>query len=284
MSTKLDRDIVFRPVPKLHWGPEQQRESLEALAGYSADEARSAISWYLVKKRSKSLGARILRVGAIGFVAAAGAIPLLAKIDWFQAGGSPFVEPIWSSVALVLAGTCVGLDHFFGFSSAWMRFLTTEMQIRRALHDFLLDWEARRAKWPDTELEANEIGAGIGQCKSFLAKVNGILAEEMDAWVQEFSAALKAIDQAAKARAETMRLGSATVTVNNGDACADGWRLSVDGGIETAHGGKSAALPDLVPGSHGVSVRGTISGKEVRAEKAFVASAGATVEVTLTLA
>lgn len=284
MNAKSDRDIVFRALPKLSWEAEQQRESLEALARYVADEASLAISWYLVKKRNKSLGARLLRVGAIGFVAAAGVIPLLAEIDWFQVDGGPVVEPIWSSVALVFAGTCVGLDHFFGFSTAWMRFLTTEVQIRRALHDFLLDWEARRAAWPGTGLSADEVEASIGQCKVFLAKVNGILAEEMDKWVQEFSAALKTIDEAARARAETMRLGAVNVTVTNGDACADGWRLSVDGGVETIHSGTSAALRDLVPGAHVVRVQGTISGKEVRAEKAFVAPAGSTVEVSLTLA
>jgi hypothetical protein len=284
MNAKSDHDIVFRLLPKLSWEPEQQRQSLESLARYVADEAGLAINWYLVKKRNKSLGARLLRVGAIGFVAAAGAIPLLAEIDWFQVDGGPIVEPIWSSLALVLAGTCVGLDHFFGFSTAWMRFLTTEMQIRRALHDYLLDWEGRRATWPDSGLSPEEVEAGIGQCKAFLSKVNGILAEEMDTWVQEFSAALKTIDEAARARAETMRLGAANLTVTNGDACADGWRLSVDGGVEAVHSGKSAAMRDLVPGPHGVRVQGTISGKEMRAEKAFVASAGSTVEVTLTLA
>jgi hypothetical protein len=35
--------------------------------------------------------------------------------------GIPVIQPAWASVALLVAAACVGLDRFFGYSTAWMR-------------------------------------------------------------------------------------------------------------------------------------------------------------------
>ena len=111
-----------------------------------------------------------------------------------------------------------------------------------------------------------------------------MLKAEMDTWVAEFSAALTDIDKAAKAQTEVMRMGAANVTVTNGEQCAAGWRLSpIHGGSEETHFGKAAALRNLVPGSHGVTVRSRIENKDVQVSTAFGVAAGqvATVELTL---
>jgi hypothetical protein len=159
------------------------------------------------------------------------------------------------------------------------------MQIRHALHDFLLDWETRRATWEGkSDPGAQEAEAGLKRCKEFLAQVNGLLKSEMDTWVTEFSAAIADIDKAAKAQAEVMRLGAANVTVTNGEQCADGWRLSVDDGAEETQRGKSAAVRNLVPGMHKVAVTGEMDGQARRAEQAFTVVAGQTASVGLTLA
>jgi SMODS and SLOG-associating 2TM effector domain 2 len=257
--------------------------SLQALADYVAHEAESAIRWYLRKKDSKRRWAQGLRFLAIFATALAGLIPLLAEI--FETDGRPDIPPAWASVALLVAAACIGLDRFFGYSTAWMRFLTTEMEIRHALHDFLLDWEgSRAAREGKSDPGPEQAAAGLRRCKEFLAKINGILKAEMDTWVTEFSAAIADIDKAAKAQAEIMRLGAANLTVSNGEQCADGWRLSIDGGAEETRRGRSAALRNVVPGAHTVSVSGAIAGQERRAEQAFTVAAGETASVELTLA
>jgi hypothetical protein len=277
------KNIEFARLPELSWEPARRGASLQAVADYVAHEAESAIGWYLRRKDSKRRWAQGLRFGAIVATGLAGLIPLLAEI-WTD-DGRPEFTPAWASVALLVAAACVGLDRFFGYSTAWMRFLTTEMEIRHALHDFLLDWETSRVgreDEPDPGPQQTE--AGLRRCKEFLAKVNGILRAEMDTWVSEFSAAIADIDKAARAQAEIMRLGAANVTVTNGDRCVDGWRLSVDGGAEETRRGKSAALRNLLPGAHAVTVSGSIDGQERRAEQAFTVTAGQTASVELTLA
>ena len=245
-------------------------------------EAEKAIAWYLHKKGAKRVRAQAYRFFAIAATALAGLIPLLAEME--ATSWIPKIAPGWASVALVVAAACVGLDRFFGYSSAWMRFLTTEMKIRHALHDFLLDWETRRAvREGADDLALDEVQVGLKRCKEFLAQLNELLKAEMDTWVAEFSAALTDIDKTAKAQAEVLRTGAATVTVTDGEQCADGWRLSVDGRAEETHRGKTAALHNLMPGAHTAIVRGKIGDKNLQAERAFsvAASQVASVEVSL---
>jgi hypothetical protein len=276
-------NIEFSPLPELSWQPAKRTESLRKVAGYVVGEAEKAIVWYLEKKTAKARRAQALRFAAIVATALAGLIPLLTEI-FATDDGKPSFAPAWASVALLVAAACVGLDRFFGYSSAWMRFLNTEMQIRHALHDFLLDWETRRSAWEDKDDPGpQEAATGLKRCKEFLAQVNELLKAEMDTWVAEFSAALSDIDKAAKAQAEVMRTGAANLTVANGEQCADGWRVSVDGGSEEVHRGKTAALRNLLSGSHTVTVRGRVTDKDLQAEAAFNVSAAqvASVEVSL---
>ena len=51
------------------------------------------------------------------------------------------LKPAWSSVALAIAVAMVGLDRFFGFSSAWARYMATGQAILAALNEFRLDWQ-----------------------------------------------------------------------------------------------------------------------------------------------
>lgn len=194
------RNLDFQPLPELSWSLKDRAASLEAVVEYVTDEAKRAIRWYLAKKGAKRRGAQWLRLLAILATVFAGLIPLVSQIaeryQWLQ------LAPAWASVALVIAAACVGLDHYFGYSSAWMRFLTTEMKIRCALHDFRLQWEARRANWNGEEPTAEDVQAALGESRAFLADVNEILKSEMDTWVNEFSLALRNIDRASGARGE----------------------------------------------------------------------------------
>jgi hypothetical protein len=192
------RNLDFQPLPELSWRAEDRAVSLEAVVGYVSGEAKRAISWYLAKKGAKRRGAQSLRLIAILATVLAGLIPLLAEIA--ENYRVPQIAPAWASVALMIAAACVGLDHYFGYSSAWMRFLTTEMQIRCVLHDFRLEWETRRAAWETEQPTVEEAQEALGLSRSFLAKVNDILQAEMHTWVNEFSLALKDFDRVSQTR------------------------------------------------------------------------------------
>jgi hypothetical protein len=273
---KPEQDIVFNPLPLLSWEKGNTSESAKKLADYVSREAQVAIQWYLDRKRSKKLWAQALRVVAILATALAGLVPLLSEqLKWLPA--------IWGSAALIIAGTALGLDRFFGFSSAWMRFLTTEMEIRHALHRFLFDWEAKQAKLAGATPDEEMAQAMVQGCRGFIEEVNRILRDEMEEWVYEFRQNLAEIDKAAKAQAENLGLGAVNVVVTNGEECEEGWDLSIDDCAPTRQRGQSAAFRGLTPGSHVLRVSGASQGKNMHAEAAFIAVQGRAEKVSLTL-
>jgi hypothetical protein len=279
MDKKPSTDLEVSALEELSWMPDARGSALEKVFKHVSGEAQRAIEWYLSKKHPKRLGARVLRCAAIVATTAAGLIPLLAEI--YTADGKPQISPGWASVALVVAVALIGFDRFFGFSSAWMRFLTTEIQIRSALQAFQLDWEIQRAVWKGSAPTDEQVQEMLARCKAFLVQVNTCLENEMTAWIQEFQAALRQIDETAKARAEATKLGGATVIVSNGNQCANGWELCIDGGSRRRYTGKTAALRDLLPGIHTIRVEGVMNGRGVQAEKAVVIPAGDTTQIEL---
>ena len=147
------RDL--RPIDfnALTWCADDIARSLENVANAVTAEAVNAINWYLEKKRSQKRGARRLRVIAIVLSTAAALLAIVIEIfepeivrDGRRLWGA---SPTWSSVLLIVAFGLVLLGRFYGFSLAWMRFLSAEFQIRETLHAFRMDWQIGRAGWKD---------------------------------------------------------------------------------------------------------------------------------------
>jgi hypothetical protein len=185
---------------------------------------------------------------------------------------------------LGVAAALILLDRFFGFSTAWMRYIAAELKIQQLNKEFQLDWEADKAAWLGVEPTADQLRSTLARFKAFVTQVNTIVREETDAWIQEFQSTLKQIDEAAEAKAALNELGAANIIVTNGDQCAGGWTLTVDGGNPSTHVGKTAGLRDLAPGIHTFKINGTITGNLKQAESAVSISAGATSSADLTLA
>ncbi|MBT3881398.1 MAG: SLATT domain-containing protein [Candidatus Scalindua sp.] len=279
MTNNKSNDLKFVNLEGFSWTSDERINSLEQVFKYVSSEAQQAINWYLSKKNSKRIWARILRFAAILATTVAGLIPLLSQI--FISNQKISVSPAWASVALVVAVALVGFDKFFGFSSAWIRFLTTEVQIRKTLQAFQIDWEIQKATLKGAGPSDEQVQDMLVRCKTFLTQINVILENEMIAWKQEFQAALKQIDDAAKAQAEVSKLGGANVIIKNGDKCDSGWDLSINDGSRKHYTGKSAALSNLTPGIHTIRVEGKVGDKVVQAENAVPIPLGNIIRIEL---
>jgi hypothetical protein len=260
----------------LAWDAANTERSLTAVFAHAAGTAEVAIHWYLQKKRPKQKNARRTRGWAIFLAAVAGLVPMVAQMY-------PRIPPVWASVALGGAAFLVVLDRFFGFSSAWMRYISTELQIRQLLDEFRLDWEAERATWKGAPPTEEQVQKALLRCRSFVTQVNAIVREETSLWVTEFQETLRQLDESVKTRTAATAAGAVNVTITNGDQSAGGWTLSVDNGVERTGQGKTAAVSAVAPGIHTIAVAGAINGRKVHAEVpvSVVPGAVSSVEVTL---
>jgi hypothetical protein len=280
-------DLAPGQLEGLSWKPEACAGSLEAVFKHVTGQAAAAINWYLKAKEPKKRWARWLRVSAILAAAIAGIIPMLAQIFLHldkEHAGQPAIAPAWASVCLALAAAMVALDHFFGFSTAWTRYLAAEMDIRKSLDEYQIDWEAEKAGWGSTTPNADQVSRALARAKAFLVGVDTIVQQETNTWIAEFQSTLRLLDDTAKVKSEVSQLGGANVVVTNGDQCTAGWTLSIDGSSPRNCTGKTAALHDLAaPRLHAVRVEGEIQGNRKQAESVVAITGGSIAKVELTL-
>lgn len=160
------------------------------------DGATRAIGWYLTHRRSKKRWAQILRVGAIFMVTIAGVLPVLSQI--LSADRPVTIQPAWASVALGIAVALVALDRFFGFSSAWSRYIATEQAISAALNQFLLDWQKVSSKVFASEFTKDDLDAFLDLAKKLAEKTDELVQAETLQWVKEFRETLTDMEQSAQ--------------------------------------------------------------------------------------
>ena len=80
MTNNKSNDLKFVNLEGFSWTSDERINSLEQVFKYVSSEAQQAINWYLSKKNSKRIWARILRFAAILATTVAGLIPLLSQI------------------------------------------------------------------------------------------------------------------------------------------------------------------------------------------------------------
>ncbi len=192
MAKTPKRDLHSVRLENLDWSSEKRMESVEKVYRYVTDHALSAMDWYLSKKNTKRRWARFLRVWAIIFTALAGLLPVLSQI--YNKGSKVAIDPAWATVLLLIAVTFVGLDHFFGFSNSWMRFISAELKIKTNYESFQLNWQIKLAALEGETPSAEQAVELLNMCRDFLETINNILLEEMEEWKRDFKAALKKID------------------------------------------------------------------------------------------
>jgi SMODS and SLOG-associating 2TM effector domain 2 len=194
------QDIRSGELGSLDWEPENARRSLDVIYQYVVDTASKAINWYLMARRPKRRWAQVLRVGAIIMVAVAGVLPVLSQI--FDAGSSVVIQPAWASVALAIAVALVALDRFFGFSSAWARYMATGQAISAALNQFRFDWQKSSCQLPPDGLTQESIDRLLDLAKTLVIKTDDLVQSETSQWVKEFREALTEIERSAESQSK----------------------------------------------------------------------------------
>jgi len=189
---ELEEDIRKRYLPPLPWDDGDVTGSLHTVYQHVAGNAISYIDWYIASKRPKKTWARRLRVLAIVLTTVAGILPVLSQIG--EQNWSFTIAPAWATVVLAVAVALLALDRFFGFSSAWARFIATELAIQTALDQFQIRWQQALVTLPD-DAGPDDVNTMLELARQFLAEVDRLVEAETSVWVKEFNESLRQIER-----------------------------------------------------------------------------------------
>lgn len=277
----MKKDLGNTERLSLDWSPAGATKSLQEIFGYVMSAAEETIDWYVGAKNVKRHFARTIRVSSILLGAAAALLPTI--IELFPDNNRLHIGAGWTVVLIGIAGTLLLLDRFFGFSAGWMRYISTELQLRQITQEFQMDWEAEKVIWQGNPPSTDQITQMVARCKAMITQINNLVRDETNAWIKEFESAISQIDESVKFRTGIVEPGALNLTVTNGDATQQGWTISIDNAEPDIYSGRTVGKRNLIPGRHEIRIEGKIDQKVVRAEKVFNIPAGGTCNESLTL-
>lgn len=256
---------------------------------YAANKAEEAINWYFVKKASKQQMAQCLRFSAIIFTTVGGLVPLIIASHIIPPSTGTATQPAieygqFGYIALALAGACVFLDKFFGFSSGWIRYITSALKLQRIREEFNVDWALLNSSKQLSPPNAAEREAMLKRVQAFLQSVLSEVESETAAWAAEYRSNLSELDKNARQQIEANKPGVINLTVKNAAAFTSGVTVLLDGVPRQTIMASDCQISPVFPGDHFVEVRAKANGKEISAGGAVRLEPGHSVPLALSLA
>lgn len=242
-------------------------EALPAIYSHAVKIADSMRTWYwksIMKIRPFSRGIRLVTViiFIIGTI-----LPILAglinkpneRLEFTQLG----------VVALAIAGLLQIADRYFGWSSGWMRYITTVTAMENLTRKFELEW----AKYIIDK--GNAIGNGDTKplfdiAVRFEDEISKMQSDETDKWVVEFNSSNALLGELIKSQREATQetiknLHAASASQKNGSvevtiihkAAPIAVNIAIDNEPAQVFVGSSWGKQDLKPGHHTITITPT---------------------------
>lgn len=213
------------------------KEALPAIYRHAGEFSARCRTWYwhsIRRKRLVSTGGRVAAfiLGAFGVTA-----PLLAAI-----GLEASERLLWSQAAvaaLALAGLAQLADRVFGWSSGWLRYISTVTAMEDLSRQFELDWAGYFIKVGNTP--PTEVRPLFDIAQRFEVEIAALQKRETDAWVVEFNTGMSALNDLVKTAHENAQKSATDAR----EALQAMNRTSAPGAIELTATTTSPALPTM---------------------------------------
>jgi hypothetical protein len=170
------------PFPTNNGSSADLKDYLEKIYLFAVGNAEKNISWYSTRAKPNQWYAQRIRFFAILFVAVAGIVPLVITALPDGVAAPKLVEI--SYIFIGIAAFLIGVDKFFGYSSSWMRYITTQMALETLLAKFRYDWAIESVK-ASGKLDADTCKPLLILAKNFAADIQSKMENETAQWATE---------------------------------------------------------------------------------------------------
>lgn len=253
------------------WKPDEPEKSLDDWFRWLSGKSQQQIQWYENRRRPQKWKSQSIRWVALTLAGAGALCPLLAPLDTGRK--LPLAE--LGYILLALGGMALTFDRVYGFSSSWMRYARTQLNLEIAQQEFLLDWALLQTR----KASATE---AVKLMKSFSSRFTAIQKQETETWITEFRNNMSEIEEKLKTNREERKPGGIKLKVSN---ARDFSKVAVLLNDEPRREmeGISETLIDLIPpGHHELLLIGTDStGREHRETRVAAVAADTTTAIDM---
>lgn len=246
-------------------------------------EATSKADWYKRKKPLKRIASKIIRAASIVLIGLGGLFPIIKDIDGYDISN-------WGYYTIAIAGVLLFLDKFFGFSSGWIRYITTEMNIRQKISAFELQWEIETSKaqlcedQPAGKYNCKTTTQLLTMLKNFLSQIDELVKEETGVWASEFQTNMAELQKLADSKVKSLQPGNVRITITNWAQVKNNYPdVSVMLGMQSEKLlGSETLLTNIAPGTYTIMLVNMPDNKVIETLTVTV-NAGQTTDKEITL-
>lgn len=296
------KDIRQEPEDLLGWDQfdgKPPHEALPVIYRQALRFSQDCRGWYWKSIRNKRLTSLVSRLITFLLAAIGVAAPLVAAV--MTRDEDKLMLSQLAVVSLAVAGVTQLADRVYGWSSGWIRYISTVTAMENLTRKFQMEWAlycvnlqrpvaqedvrplfeiAQRFQIQLGEMQATETDGWIAEFntgRAMLAEVIKASKEAADKYEEEVRSAAKALSQAGAP-------GSIELTFTTTKEPPPTLRVAFDGGYAEPCKGLSWARLKVEPGHHEVVVQ-TVKGNEVVSEvtKIVELAAGGVARLTIPL-
>ena len=171
------------------------------------DYVTSKLAWYRKRSRKHALLSKSIKYLSISFLIIASLVPIVQAIilSMSNASNAKDLSSILSNVGYLILAVAGGfnlVDQQFGFSSGYLRFVATRMEIDRLWHEFLFKWYCLTEHTQEGKMLDEALCALILEYKD---KIDDEESKETDTWINEFRTNQSELQALLKNKSEAYR-------------------------------------------------------------------------------
>lgn len=175
--------ITFNCNNVSEWIKKPIADQLNDVYTYTLDCVTQELSWYHAKSASCKRITLTLRTLCVLAVIVSTLLPLLSSPPFNTLG----ISPIYTTIALILAGGLYTFDKVMGYSDTWTRMMSTKIKITSDIESFNIQWAESLTQAGGT-IDAEQATAMIENCKTLVNSINSSIMNETSQWISDFNA------------------------------------------------------------------------------------------------
>ena len=173
--------------------------ALEAIYAHVEAASTMMCGWYWASIRVKRWTSLLVRAVAFVLLLFGTTLPIFAALQDDDRARLLFTQ--WAVALLALAGLIQVADRVFGWSSGWMRYITTVTTMENLKRSFELEW-ARYLVSKAGVLDSADTRALFDLAKGLENELTKLQADETTKWIVEFNSGMSLLESLIKTQRE----------------------------------------------------------------------------------